>query len=155
MQKDNRNQPPIRDSRRMLYLSVLIIVAAVTGYTFFSGRGISPQERFSFGDPSAFTLTDSSGTTVSVPYAEITFLEFVESPDFGEPVTGTLQNHILEGEWRNDAWGSYTASADDRIACCILARTGTAAYAFNYESADATRDIFRALKEVLPAEAED
>ena len=77
----------------------------------------SNKVRFSFEEDSV----DIKATkyAMNIPYDMIDYIELIDKPDTGEEINGYTDNIIVTGEWKNDAFGEYTACIEVATDNCI------------------------------------
>ena len=128
-----------RMTRLMNYAILAAIFIGAIVITLTSGGG--SFSHFAFGDHSII-LTDSQGTATAVRYEEMASIELVESPKYGQPLSGGIVNGIREGLWESNMFGEYIASAEERIPICIFLQTDDSVYVFNCEAETTTRELY-------------
>ena len=133
---------PEKESRFNRVLNYGIVAAIFIGVLVFTlSNGGGSFSHFAFGDHSII-LTNSQGEATTVRYDEMTYIELIEKPSYGAPVSGSTINGIREGLWESDMFGQYISSTEERIPNCILIRTDDTAYVFNCEAESTTRELY-------------
>ncbi len=139
-----------RSIRRNNKWNLIIIAVLFVGFIIYSltGKG-SAGAGFRFVDD-GLIITDSQGVENSVNYDEMESVTFVETADFGEAaggqITGVFIKH-MEGTFRSEMFGEYTASCQTKIQSAIWIRTADASYVINTESDESTKALYEAILE--------
>ena len=58
--------------------------------------------------------------SMNIPYDMIDRIELVDKPEMGEEIDGYTDNVIQTGQWKNDAFGEYTACIEVYTDNCIV-----------------------------------
>lgn len=77
----------------------------------------SNKVRVSFGEDSVDIKTTKY--SMNIPYDMIESIELIDKPEMGEEIDGYTDNIIQTGQWRNDAFGEYTACVEVATDTCI------------------------------------
>jgi len=131
--------------RTLAVIVILLIVSAL--YTLYRGGNIS-DPAISFTE-SQISFSDASGEEIVIEYSDVVSMELLNSPDYGEPAGGAIENNIRLGTWKSEHLGTYIAHASTKIESCILIRTSSSTYAINYESEETTALLLDELNKYL------
>ena len=126
---------------------LVLLISLIIGYAILNPKPILfdwDDEKMLFNYP--------EGETVTIPFADVTDIRFEESIDFGDCVSGGEENGYSYGLWKNDRWGEYYLCAEIEMECAVVLQTGDNIYALNAESYGTTKELTRALEELLVEE---
>lgn len=150
MNHNQANLPPEeRQRRKAKYTNLLILLAimiVVTVVTLVRGE---TAVSFDWSD-TRVQITDPGGTSFTVVYADVTSLELVEHPDYGNCISGKKTASWIYGAWENDVWGTYTLCASAGTDLCIVMQTQQGAVVISYESDEITSALFDSMRELIP-----
>lgn len=119
--------------KNFLWLVLVLIIFGVI--TFFRGNSSMSLDF----DGNAITVTAPEKFIYSVPFENISDIEFIEEFDSGIIVNGNKNRNFLWGIWENDTLGQYTLCAYKKIDSAILVKeTSGNILVFNYESEETT-----------------
>jgi len=120
--------------RTVAVIVIFFIINAL--YALYRGGNVS-NPAISFTENQIF-FSNASGEKIVIDYSDVVSMELLDSPDYGEPAGGTLENKIRLGTWKSEQMGTYTTYTSTEIESCILIRTSNGTYAINYESEETT-----------------
>lgn len=132
----------------LIIIGVVLIVFLIVTIT---GKGKKGQG-MSFSE-TGMTIIDSEGKETQVPYESMKEVKLFTNADYGTEVSGTTTGFLgakqMEGVWRSDMFGEYTACCSSKISSAILIRTDTASYVINMENDKSTAALYDALLQQL------
>ena len=145
------------------WLSTLLAIGAfVVIFLIVRYSGFFTSVSFSTNDD-GMTFTGPLGESVTVSYADVISIEYIESPDYGTTVTvppaddnsgttissnavsgvmsGTTKHSCRCGTWKSDTFGEYAAFTLTKIKSCALIKTkDQGSIVFNTESDTVTKN---------------
>ena len=126
--------------KNFLITGAVLIVVLI--YSFFRSPGMTlvPGE-------TALQITDPEGKSISIVYDEITDLELVQAPEYGEPVSGEAGKKWLYGQWNSAQWGRYQLYVSSEQNSAVVITCGEDVYAVNYPTQQDTQSLFDFLQE--------
>ena len=83
---------------------------------------------------------------------EVLDIDLLPLAELGTCLDGFEDKSLACGIWENTQWGEYHLYSHKGIEACIVIRTADQTVAFNYESEQATRSFFEALREYYTAQ---
>lgn len=145
-----------KQQRRITYITVVLVILVGMVSSFLRN---DPGEigYLTFYNEGYLAVMDGAGNVENIFYKDMRSVEYVESPDFGEPAGGSLTEEMRLGKWYSDQFGAYTNCTDVDLETCILIRTETGAWAISLESDETTRALHGAIldaKERILSEGE-
>lgn len=140
--KCDRKDP--KTQRTLTMVTVLLVILAGTLSSYFRNGG-EAEEYLSFHNEGYLTIKDEAGNAEDVSYTDITFIQYVQSPDYGEPDGGSTVDDVRLGIWRSEQFGSYLNCTRTDLEACIFLRTGDEAYVINCQSDDTTQALYEAI----------
>lgn len=126
-----------------IYALIIFVVFTVI-YMFFRPVGI----KFSSSDE-GLNLQGVRDTSVTIPFTDITSVEYVEEPDYGAPKDGGTEGKYMYGTWESSALGTYEAYVATDIKGCVCIRTEAMNYCFNIERSDTTEEFARSFGQYI------
>ena len=128
--------------KNFLWLVLVLIIFGVI--TFFRG---SSSMYLNF-DGNTITVSAPENFVCSVPFENISDIEFIEEFDTGTMVNGSKNRKFAWGTWENETLGQYTLCASPKIESAIAVKEANGnILVFNYESNETTAS----LAEMIPA----
>ena len=135
---------PKRQRRLTCITVVLVILAGVISSFLRKDDGFTGY--LTFHNEGYVTIVDETGRSETVHYADILSAEYMEEPDFGTPVDGSILNEELRlGVWNSEDLGTYRNCTEVELKSCVFIRTENGAYAISYESDETTRNLQEAI----------
>lgn len=137
-----------RQRRQRKYTNMLIILAIMIVISMVSFAQGENAVGFDWTE-SSVQVTDPSGRSYTIAYADIIGLELIEHPNFGTCLNGGHTSSWLYGEWENETWGRYTLCASTNPSLCIVMYTAEKTYVLSYESDKITSALYGSIVQFL------
>lgn len=94
----------------------------------------------------ALELSGGIGDRASIPYTEITGVEWRDVFDKGSRTWGTGTGKISSGTFTNDEFGAYQLYLHNRVRCAVVVRHGAdETTVFNGETEEKTKEVYEEL----------
>ena len=94
----------------------------------------------------ALELSGGIGDRASIPYTEITGVEWRDVFDKGSRTWGTGTGKISSGTFTNDEFGAYRLYLHNRVRCAVVVRHGAdETTVFNGETEEKTKEVYEEL----------
>ena len=91
----------------------------------------------------ALELSGGIGDRASIPYTEITGVEWRDVFDKGSRTWGTGTGKISSGTFTNDEFGAYRLYLHNRVRCAVVVRHGAdETTVFNGETEEKTKEVY-------------
>lgn len=142
--KFDRKDP--KTQRLLTGITVILVILVGTISSFLK----SDQESASyltFHNEGYFTIKDESGDAADVYYKDMTSVQYVEAPDFGEPDGGSTVGDLRLGQWSSKQFGTYRNCTKMDLETCVWIQTPNGSYVINYESDSTTQALCQAILE--------
>ncbi len=140
-------QYELKRNKRFAWRDVIICLLIVgffllTKNSFGLGSygGFSPEL-----EETRFGITDLEGTTHFFTYSDAESIELcdgLKSFDKGEQLSGTSNNRVCSGTYRNAAFGEYQLHVQMKVDKYIVVHDASGVLVFNLESDDTTSRLY-------------
>lgn len=131
--------------RRLTYITVVLVVLAGVISSFLRKDG-DVTSYLTFHNEGYVTISDETGKSEDIHYADVLSAEYVEVADFGVPAGGSIVNEEMRlGIWSSEAFGTYVNCTAVELESCVFIQTENGAYAISYESDETTRILQSAI----------
>ena len=140
--------PEERHRRKTKYNSLLILLTIMIVVSITTMVRNETAVDFDWSETQV-RITDPSNNAFTVIYAEITALDLVKHPNYGECLSGKKTSSWIYGTWKNDEWDTYTLCASAATSLCIVMQTQQETIVISYESDEITSALFHSLKELI------
>lgn len=126
-------------------LVILVIMIVISIVSFLQGEN---AVGFDWTE-TRVQVTDPGGAVYAIAYEDITELELMEHPNYGNCITGGETVSWLYGSWENEIWGQYTLCSSTAPSLCIVMHTAEQVYVLSYESNDITSALYDSICQFL------
>jgi len=116
----------------MVFIIALIIISSLIHEKNLSLIIKDESIQLSFETEEEITINDK----------DIISIEYTDTFDQGSMVSGTVDDSILYGIWKNAEYGEYKLAINEKIDSYIVVTTTEDTYVFNYENEDTTISFF-------------
>ena len=129
---------------------IVAVLAVVVLFSIFAGQWKSNGVEFEFGE-TQMTITGPEGAPapVTLAYAEIHSATLQEDLDLGSMEDGLDDSSYRSGTWRNREFDRYTLCSCVGLSEYIVLETAKGTVVFNYQDADTTAHLYKAIVELL------
>jgi len=131
------------------YINALIFIAILvvgTLLVFLPGNKTGTIT----ASPDSLSFYISEEEQVTILFADMQEVTYVENADFGSPLTGTTEKRMRLGRWTSDQFGEYIACASTKLSDAISIRTSDTTYVITMSGKEDTAALYEALLKVLP-----
>ena len=137
-----------RIGKMMLQMLTIVLIFAMLSmlYTLYRGHNTGADIAFT---PEQISFLDPDGEEIVISYGEIVSIELLETPDYGEPTDGKIDNNTRVGAWRSEQLGDYITHTSTAIENCLFIKTQGASYAVNYENNETTAQLLEEIQKYL------
>lgn len=139
-----------KQQRRFTIITVVLVLVVGIAASFFRG-GSDTEGYLIFSNEGYLELRDEAGSTLRILYGEILTVEYVETPDFGEPKGGSQTETLRLGKWESSQFGLYTNCTETAVGSCVCIETARDTCVISLESDETTRALCQALRNARDA----
>lgn len=130
--------------RRYLINFLVFIIAILLFSAFKQTKGITVTVA-----EDSLRIAYPSQETILIEDSDIKAMDITDDLDLGRFIEGVNTKKYQYGIWENDQYGQYNLAVQSGTGRYIIVGTDSAVYIFNFESKDATANLFTAYLEHL------